>query len=59
MNDPQRDRQAIGDVPKPLGLDSFHAFASQTRLDELDLLDPRKTSRVQRPNRMRLKASAP
>lgn len=30
-----------------LGLDSFHAFATQTSLDELELLDPRKIFLVQ------------
>ncbi|MEK8052929.1 sugar phosphate isomerase/epimerase family protein [Ideonella sp. DXS22W] len=30
-----------------LGLDSFHAFATQTSLDELDMLDPRKIFLVQ------------
>jgi sugar phosphate isomerase/epimerase len=30
-----------------LGLDSFHAFATQTSLDELEMLDPRKIFLVQ------------
>ncbi len=42
------DAVCLADAPNlGIGIDSFHAIASQTSLDQLDLLDPRKGYLVQ------------